>query len=276
MYKELNRLATFSQWKGNANVRPLQLARNGFYYSHSSDETICFSCDLRIGGCNEQHNPVEQHRHLSPNCPLITGTETRNIPLASCILTPEPPTPQGGSERLMNVSCNSIDSLLRSALNRANARKLHSSNFTCRIDRSNPDFVQLRHETVRLGTFDDWPPTAHPSPFVLAREGFFYTGVEDRVQCAFCRGCLKRWQPADYPSQEHSKHYPSCPFIRGLDVGNVPTSANSAVGTAVNLNAVGQRLLTRSEVSDLEPGEQSQTSSQAQEARILDQVRYLF
>jgi len=84
-------------------------------------------------------------------------------------------------------------------------------------DRSHPDFVQLRSESVRLSTFHDWPSSAGHivEPRELAAAGLFYTGHADRVQCAFCRGCLRDWRPGDRPEQEHRRHFPDCPLMRG-------------------------------------------------------------
>jgi len=85
------------------------------------------------------------------------------------------------------------------------------------IDRSRPDFVQLRSESARLSTFHDWPSSAGSivEPRQLAAVGLFYTGQGDRVQCAFCRGCLRSWKPGDRPAEEHRRHFPDCPFVRG-------------------------------------------------------------
>ena len=89
------------------------------------------------------------------------------------------------------------------------------------MDRSHPDFVQLRSESVRLSTFHDWPSSAGHivEPRELAAAGLFYTGHADRVQCAFCRGYLRNWRQGDRPMQEHRRHFPDCPLIRGAAAG---------------------------------------------------------
>ncbi|CAG2117069.1 unnamed protein product [Medioppia subpectinata] len=82
----------------------------------------------------------------------------------------------------------------------------------------------MRTEWTRLRTFharQDWPHrfiTAEE----LANAGFFYTSNEDRVQCAFCRGVVSHWKSGDRALSEHSIHFPLCPFIMEMDVGNVP------------------------------------------------------
>jgi len=84
--------------------------------------------------------------------------------------------------------------------------------------RHQPDFERLKDESVRLSTFHDWPEAAERivKPRDLARAGMFYTGQTDRVQCAFCRGCLRNWVQGDNPAEEHRKNFPNCSFIRQL------------------------------------------------------------
>ncbi|XP_067657392.1 baculoviral IAP repeat-containing protein 7-like [Haliotis asinina] len=85
----------------------------------------------------------------------------------------------------------------------------------------------MKCEESRLASFYDWPASMSQQPRDLARAGLFYTHTDDRVQCPFCYGVLKKWLPSDTPLSEHSKHFPQCRFIRGLDVGNVPIKSPS-------------------------------------------------
>ncbi|CAG2110562.1 unnamed protein product, partial [Medioppia subpectinata] len=82
----------------------------------------------------------------------------------------------------------------------------------------------MRTEWTRLRTFharQDWPHS-----FITAKElanaGFFYTINKNKVQCAFCRGVISHWKSGDRALSEHSIHFPLCPFIMEMDVGNVP------------------------------------------------------
>ncbi|XP_013399962.1 baculoviral IAP repeat-containing protein 7-like [Lingula anatina] len=81
---------------------------------------------------------------------------------------------------------------------------------------------RVRNESDRLATFVNWPSGARVRPRDLARAGFFYVGTGDRVQCAFCEGILRNWEPGDQPLQEHRRHLSTCPFVLGLEVGNIP------------------------------------------------------
>ena len=64
----------------------------------------------------------------------------------------------------------------------------------------------MRFEKERKNTFYDWPQGAWKKPVELASAGFFFTGTADRVQCAFCRGILRNWEPNDVPIIEHFDH----------------------------------------------------------------------
>ncbi len=106
---------------------------------------------------------------------------------------------------------------------------------------SNPniDSSQIKLESYRLSTFDNgWPESAFVGPPELAKNGFYYLGSLDRVKCAFCSGILRNWRPDDRPDQEHRRHFSHCPFVRGLDVGNV-TIEDEMRGVQLPGNRVG-------------------------------------
>ena len=82
----------------------------------------------------------------------------------------------------------------------------------------------MRKESNRLKTFQMNPPW--PKEYVdikkLAKSGFFYAFKGDTVYCAFCRGQVCQWERDDDPMAEHARHFTTCPFIMGGDVGNEP------------------------------------------------------
>jgi hypothetical protein len=80
---------------------------------------------------------------------------------------------------------------------------------------------KLKREVVRFRTFQNWFSTAI-QPNLLAKAGFFYFNDRDKVQCTFCLGIIGQWEPTDDPFVEHRRHFPRCPFVLGLPVGNVP------------------------------------------------------
>ena len=87
------------------------------------------------------------------------------------------------------------------------------------------DLSKLRYEKNRLETFKRWSRHIKVSPQDLAKAGFFFTGLADRVMCVFCKGALRNWDEGDVPIFEHRKHFPKCRLVLGIEIGNVPMAA---------------------------------------------------
>lgn len=85
----------------------------------------------------------------------------------------------------------------------------------------------LRSEEERLRTFTLWPRDTPVTPADLARAGFYFLGYGDTVRCFCCAGVLRRWVQGDEPLGEHRRHFPSCSFVLGREVGNVPRPPGS-------------------------------------------------
>ncbi|XP_021361235.1 baculoviral IAP repeat-containing protein 7-B-like isoform X1 [Mizuhopecten yessoensis] len=74
--------------------------------------------------------------------------------------------------------------------------------------------TRLRNDPqLRLNSYLNWPVSAQVSPQDLCDDGFYYTGLEDRVQCTHCGGILSSWEPGDNVANEHSTHFPQCPWV---------------------------------------------------------------
>lgn len=87
---------------------------------------------------------------------------------------------------------------------------------------------QMRREGERIQTFQDWPEDAPVTSRELAKAGFFFLGPGDKVQCFCCGGILRRWVEGDSPVAEHKRHFPTCSFILGRAVGNIPLQGGSS------------------------------------------------
>ncbi|XP_055078934.1 baculoviral IAP repeat-containing protein 7 [Periophthalmus magnuspinnatus] len=87
---------------------------------------------------------------------------------------------------------------------------------------------QMRRERDRLQTFQTWPLDAPVRSTDLAKAGFFYLGPGDEVQCFCCGGILRCWVHGDSPVTEHKRHFPTCNFILGRTVGNIPLQDGSS------------------------------------------------
>ncbi|XP_020321223.2 baculoviral IAP repeat-containing protein 2 isoform X1 [Oncorhynchus kisutch] len=83
-------------------------------------------------------------------------------------------------------------------------------------------------ELFRISTFALFP-TAAVTERTLARAGWFYTGVGDRVQCFRCNVTAEGWQTGDCPTERHRQLSPSCAFIQSLpSTANLLSSSHSA------------------------------------------------
>jgi hypothetical protein len=103
-------------------------------------------------------------------------------------------------------------------------------------------------ESERLLTFQDWPHWANVTKEDLAKNGFMYLHVSDRVQCVFCRACLASFSLGDVVANEHRKYCPECPFAFGYECGNIPIpSANKVqqqTQTVQSHNARNRAMIT--------------------------------
>ncbi|XP_078612898.1 baculoviral IAP repeat-containing protein 7-like isoform X2 [Branchiostoma floridae x Branchiostoma japonicum] len=98
-------------------------------------------------------------------------------------------------------------------------------------DSPSDDPSEFTREQARLDTYRDWPRDCPVRPADLARAGFYSLHDGDRVRCFVCYRVLRQWCAGDDPLDEHRKHYPDCPFVRGEEVGNVPC-CNGEAATA--------------------------------------------
>uniref|UniRef100_A0A3B5LIP3 RING-type E3 ubiquitin transferase n=1 Tax=Xiphophorus couchianus TaxID=32473 RepID=A0A3B5LIP3_9TELE len=87
---------------------------------------------------------------------------------------------------------------------------------------------RMREEVERLRTFQNWPADAPVASGDLAKAGFFFLGSGDKVQCFCCGGVLRFWEQGDSPAVEHKRHFPTCSFILGQTVGNIPLTVGSS------------------------------------------------
>lgn len=241
----LDRIATYVNWPANRQVSCLSLANSGFIYTGVSDRVICPLCGLEMKDWQQRNvNPLNEHRLRSPECPFFR--ESLPSHLQSGGLTgPFLPTSLRHDASSVEQSASNITDVYRSALERnsrhSNIRPTENTassrdpaaSARAVIDRANPDYSLLTHESARLSTFDDWPASDVVLPSALARAGLYYTGQADRACCAFCRGVLHHWQVRDDPDVEHRRHFPNCPFVRQQNVGNVPLQRDASLDPQV-------------------------------------------
>ncbi|XP_039474475.1 baculoviral IAP repeat-containing protein 2 isoform X2 [Oreochromis aureus] len=104
-------------------------------------------------------------------------------------------------------------------------------------------------ELFRISTFARFPTSA-VTERSLARAGWFYTGVGDRVQCFRCNVTAEGWQPGDCPTEKHRQLSPSCSFIQSLpSTANLLSSSHSAFSPL--------RIVPAIPLSNWEPGDRA-------------------
>ncbi|XP_007520788.1 baculoviral IAP repeat-containing protein 2 [Erinaceus europaeus] len=82
-------------------------------------------------------------------------------------------------------------------------------------------------ELYRMSTYSAFPAGVPVSERSLARAGFYYTGVFDKVKCFCCGLMLDNWKQGDSPAEKHRRLYPSCSFIKNLvSVSNLNSTSN--------------------------------------------------
>ncbi|CAK8686351.1 unnamed protein product [Clavelina lepadiformis] len=240
--RETYRLSTFKLFPREVQVDVRKLASAGFYFTGFKDRTKCFSCGQSVQEWEAEDDPKLPRWHRS-NCDIISGTDTRNIPIASFIKRPITASNSAGhsshrltagevltsyvdhSEQRDNVTHNDVRIQNGNTSSFAATERLRiteeittNQNLTRLFPCSNPVNTHMRSEESRLQTFLDhsssWP--AHrirATPRQIANAGMYYLGVRDRVKCWYCNGGLQNWERDDDPWEEHAKWFPMCEFV---------------------------------------------------------------
>lgn len=80
-----------------------------------------------------------------------------------------------------------------------------------------PEYVNFKE---RYATFSDWPRFLKgPSTQELARAGFIYTRIGDKVTCFSCGMTLKNWEPLDSAYNEHLRWSKNCIYAKMVTDG---------------------------------------------------------
>ena len=212
------RLSTCDRRPSKYTTSAYRLANAGFFYVGQEDIVECFKCHLQVANwavLGEPVDPLAVHAQRSPDCPFIINNEKENVPYSVDPTSSESPKP--------------VDKNPPTTISDIKTSKFQSFGFPREFETPSTSdesgcIDKYRDERQRLETYRYWPNTVVVRPAELARAGFYYLGTEDRVQCAFCKGVLRNWDPADHAYDEHKKHFPQCPFV--IDSG---TSGNIAI-----------------------------------------------
>ncbi|XP_015918264.1 putative inhibitor of apoptosis isoform X1 [Parasteatoda tepidariorum] len=185
---EEERIKSFVPWPVHYPVDPLRLSKAGFYYAGNEDEVICFSCHGHIKDWNYGDIVQKKHSTLFPNCDFVNG-RSRNVPIVN----------------KKNQKQGSPDS-------KQKAPTSESTKYLAEIMK-NINYNKMKTLDDRLKSFEKQWPLNNIDISKLAAAGFFYLGVEDKVQCPFCKGIVSNWESKDDPFEEHKKHFPWCDYL---------------------------------------------------------------
>ena len=72
--------------------------------------------------------------------------------------------------------------------------------------------INAQDETVRITSFDNFPEHIRKIaiPAQLAKEGFVYTGIEDKIKCFSCGRCVHKFEPASNAPYFQDWHKNDC------------------------------------------------------------------
>lgn len=81
--KEEERLKTFETYPLDANVKPTDLAKNGFIYrdGNTSDSVMCVFCGGVLYDWEPNDVPSKEHEKFYSNCPFVKGENVNNVPI---------------------------------------------------------------------------------------------------------------------------------------------------------------------------------------------------
>ncbi|XP_007944205.1 baculoviral IAP repeat-containing protein 3 [Orycteropus afer afer] len=92
-------------------------------------------------------------------------------------------------------------------------------------------------ELYRISTYSTFPTGVPISERSLARAGFYYTGVNDKVKCFCCGLMLDNWKQGDNAIEKHKQLYPSCSFIQNLSSVNSLGAPSQSVFSSSVMNS---------------------------------------
>ncbi|XP_038059132.1 baculoviral IAP repeat-containing protein 7-like [Patiria miniata] len=219
MEQEMNRLATFKNWPHSAPVTANALARAGFFFLGIGDQVQCFACLGIIKEWEFGDLAMGEHKKHYPNCPFVRDqTHKRRAKETVSELFKAPKKSESGKK-------GSGKPVKGGRFNENQKSSEGNPTWQPIIDSFETE-VQLtsRSEYKRLLSYCSWPRNHPMDPRDLAKAGFYFLEKDDIpvVQCFACYGKIQNWKPQDIPRQEHARRFPSCPFVKGLDVKNEP------------------------------------------------------
>ncbi|NXP07581.1 BIRC1 protein, partial [Thinocorus orbignyianus] len=179
------RLQSFDGWPFYARgTTPDSLAGAGFFFTGKKDTVQCFACGGCLGNWEDGDDPWREHAKWFPECEFLRSKKSSEE-IKKYIET--------YSGFVGVVGRHFTASLIKENL------ATTTGDLALNIFES---------EGVRLDSFKTWPAEARVKATALAKAGFFYTGVDDEVQCFNCGGRLRKWEEGEDPMEGHARWFP--------------------------------------------------------------------
>ncbi|XP_023930751.1 E3 ubiquitin-protein ligase XIAP-like [Lingula anatina] len=240
MTAEYNRLSTFDHWPKDCPVRPVELARAGFYYTPRSDRddrATCAFCNGSIHKWIKGDTALGEHTRLFPDCPFVKEkqADARSKDIALNVLktigkekssetfsqpkafprdvskSTQAPEEISGARKYGKTKGPQVPVSNTNRQHPKESAKRRDLNSATKLNPLYPEYVQAKD---RFSTFYEWPDHKTQRAQDLSRAGFFYEGNLDIVLCFHCGVGLCGWQPEEDPWIEHARWAPTCEFLQ--------------------------------------------------------------
>lgn len=212
MHDAMCRLDTFLNWERPTLthlMNPVRLAESGvFLYSKDNNLVKCAFCDMimngqvDIKGWLNKDQEVINHMYESPNCPLLNGRPTTNVPIDGARF-----------EDMKNAVARFHDNHNPNRWETFEHDPIIVSSE--RVTRPPIAYPMFSHADARKKSYPfNWPALQRPNH--LSQAGFFSArviGAEDLVRCFSCGGGYSHWQPGDCPWTVHARWFPHCQYL---------------------------------------------------------------
>ncbi|QKE44583.1 putative inhibitor of apoptosis protein [Yalta virus] len=228
---ETDRLATFENWPLSYIDKHI-MAKTGLYYlgPEYGDRVKCFVCSIEIYNWEENDDPLNEHKKHSPQCRLISGLPTLNIPINMASFRNLIPLVEEG------IITHNVEPVLERHLLSTSISPFPSYDvpFMLYIDDEDDDnedplsydnlldyemdrqidwrYSKYSLEENRIKSFNDWPRGLRQHSKELADAGFFYTGANETVRCFKCRVLCRDWELGEDVWIGHFKLSPKCQY----------------------------------------------------------------
>ncbi|XP_072377231.1 baculoviral IAP repeat-containing protein 3-like [Diabrotica undecimpunctata] len=244
-YRSLSkRLTSYKNWPISHPIKPIHLSIAGFSYTGHNDKVRCKFCDTSVNKWLATDIPMKKHKatyygslfyHSAAETNLIKIDKIKNkcLRLSIGYLGSTP------VDVMETETCEPPLNLRRRFLSDKFVLKLRSqkSKLLVKISSLAEKMItaHLLYPVIikRLSSFDEWMPSHPIKSIVLAVAGFYYTGVNDKVLCAFCGVVYNKWIADDIPLD---KHKDDCCFLTAYKQAQKLWTVEERLKTFTNRN----------------------------------------